>query len=184
MRTKQTVLALTTGLTLAALALPSAHAMEKITRKSGMWDISVETKTAGQPSPPPMNWQVCIDEKQDNLGAPNTKNESQPCDKTDIKRNGNEIVIDSVCKYDETTTIGHTVITGDLSSSYRMENTNRFDPPMHDIKSSTSIMTGKWLGVCNPKQRHGSMIMSKPAGEPNISAEDMKRLHPMEGPKK
>jgi hypothetical protein len=158
MQTRQpTILALITGLALATLALPSAYAIDKLPRKSGMWEMKVETTTPGQPSPAPTSWQVCIDGKQDDIAAPNSRDSSKPCAKEEMKRSANEIAIDSVCKFDDIAATGHSVITGDLDSSYRMENTTRFDPPLHGVKISTSVTTGKWLGPCKAAQPHGGM---------------------------
>ncbi len=168
--------ALITGLAIALLALPSAFAIDKLPRKSGMWEMTVEVTMSGQPASAPTSWQVCIDGTQDDIAAPNSRDMSKPCAKAEMKRSGNEIIIDSVCKYDELTSTGRTVITGDLGSSYRMENTSHFDPPMHGVKTSSSVTTGKWLGPCKDSQSHGGMAGTGAASNARLDAEAMKQL--------
>jgi hypothetical protein len=100
----------------------------------------------------------------------------------DVKRSGNQTVIDSVCKMNGHTATGHTVISGDLASNYRMENTTRFDPPMNGMQTMSSTMTGKWLSPCKPGQKHGSMVMKGMGpGGMNIDPEMMKRLQQQYG---
>lgn len=126
-------------------------------RKSGLWEI--KTSTAGAPD---ITMQMCIDEKQDDLASArgDAGDIRKRCPKIDSKRSGNTIVIDTVCKFEQTTMTGHTVVTGNLATDYRMESTTRFDPPMHGMASTSTVMTGRLLGPCKPGQKHGSMVMS------------------------
>jgi hypothetical protein len=169
------------------LAPAGALAADAPMRKSGLWEIRSETSTGGQKMPGPMQMQICIDQRQDDMTADPKGGQDvrKHCSKMDMKQTGNKVVIDSVCTFDQHIATGHTVISGNLASDYRMENTTRFDPPMNGMQSMSSTMTGKWLGPCKPGQKHGSMTMSGmpgmgPGGEFKMDPEMMKRMQQMQ----
>lgn len=175
------------GLAAVLLAPAGVLAADAPMRKSGLWEIRTETSAGGQKMPGPMTMQLCIEQSQDDMTADpkGMQDVRKRCPKMDTTRNGNRVVIDSVCIVDQHTATGRTVITGNLATDYRMENTTRFDPPMHGMQSTSSTMTGKWLGPCKPGQKHGSMTMSGmpgmgPGGEFRMDAETMKRMREMQ----
>lgn len=143
------LIALLTG---ALLAPVCALAADAPARKSGLWEINIENTGTGQKSPAPIAMQICVDQSKDDMTAApkGAQDMRKKCSKMDAKRVGDKTVIDSVCQINQHTATGHTVISGNMASNYRMESTTRFDPPMR----------GKWLGACKPGQQHGSMSMS------------------------
>jgi hypothetical protein len=153
-------------------------------RKSGLWEIRSETTAGGQKTPGPMTMQMCIDQRQDDMtGDPrNREDVRKRCSKMDVKRSGNTMTIDSVCKHDGHTATGHTVISGNLATDYRMESTTRFEPPMNGMQTLSSTMTGKWLGPCKPGQTHGSVTMPGmgPGAGFRMDPEMMKRMQQMQ----
>ena len=166
---------------------PGALAADAPLRKSGLWEIRTETSAGGQKLPGPMTMQMCIDQSQDDMTTDPTESPDvrKRCSKMDMKRTGNTMVIDSVCLHDGHTATGRTVISGNLSTDYRMENTTRFDPPLRGMQTLSSSMTGKWLGPCKPGQAHGSMTISGmpgmgAGGEFKIDPEMMKRMQQMQ----
>lgn len=167
-------------LILSALAyLLPAWAADPPKRKSGLWEI--KTSHEGQNG---MTMQICIDEAQDDLGAQQAdtmnKDIRKQCPKMDMKRHGDRFEIDSVCKFDKFTATGHTVISGQFSTQYRMESTTRFVPPMHGMALSHTVMTGRWLGPCKPGQRHGAISFAgMPGGGPDLDPETMKQMRKM-----
>jgi hypothetical protein len=163
---------LTASLTALLLALP-ALAADLPARKSGLWEIRSDTSAGGQKMPG-TTMQMCIEQARDDVtGDPHEAR--RQCSKMEVKRSGSQTVIDSVCKIDRHTATGRTVISGDLATNYRMENTTRFDPPMNGMQTVSSTMTGKWLGACKPGQKHGSMTMS---GMPGMGAGGAMQLDP------
>lgn len=153
-------------------------------RKSGLWEIRSESSADGQKMPGPMTMQMCIDQRQDDMTA-DPREARKRCSKMDMKRSGNTMTIDSVCTMDGHTATGRTVISGNLATDYRMENTTRFDPPMNGMKTMASTMTGKWLGPCKPGQKHGAVTMSGmpgmgPGGQYRMDPETMKRMQQMQ----
>ncbi len=159
---------------------PAAGAVDMAARKSGLWEVTSQT-TAGGQKMPGATMQMCVEQGRDDMTADPNEPRRQ-CSKMDVKRSGSQTVIDSVCKMNGHTATGRTVISGDLASNYRMENTTRFDPPMNGMQTISSTMTGKWLGPCKPGQKHGSMVMKGMGpGGMNIDPEMMKRLQQQYG---
>lgn len=170
------------------LFVPStAFAADVPLRKSGLWEIRTETTADGQKMPGPMMMQMCVEQARDDMTAdPGDKDMRKRCSKMDVKRSGNKMTIDSVCAMDGHTATGRTVVTGNLATDYRMENTTRFAPPMQGMQTMSSTMTGKWLGPCKPGQKHGSVTMSgmpgmSPGGEFRMDPETMKRMQQQYG---
>lgn len=149
-------------LTSTLLAPACAVAAEVPARKSGLWEIKIENTGSGQKSPGPITMQICVDQRKDDITAApkEAQDMRKKCSKMDSRRIGDKMVIDSVCQFNQHTATGHTVISGNMASDYRMDSTTRFDPPMHGMQTASSSMTGKWLGACKPGQQHGSMTMS------------------------
>lgn len=174
------------GFAAALLSLPCAFAADMPMRKSGLWEIKTESSSAVQAMRGPMTMQMCVDQSRDDLTAdPRAKEDYRKhCSKMEQKRIGNRIVVDSVCSFDNFTTIGHSVITGNLATDYRMETTTRFDPPMMGMATSSSVATGKWLGPCKPGQKPGAVSYPRmpgmPMGDYPMDPVMMKRMQQMQ----
>ena len=168
-----------------AAMLSFAQAADVPMRKSGLWEIRTETRAGGQSMPGPMTMQVCIDQSKDDItAAPNDMQRmKQRCSKMDVKRSGNTVTMDSVCTHEGRTVTSHATITGNMTTDYRMESSARFSPPMHGMSAMESTMTGKWIGVCKPGQKHGLVTMSGMPGMPGgfkMDPEMMKRMQQMQ----
>jgi hypothetical protein len=151
----------------------TAIAADMPQRKSGLWEITIQQ---GKSSMPPMTMQTCVDQRKDDMTANPLENARKHCPKIDIRRGSGKVVVDTVCTFDRHTAIGHSEITGNLNSEYRMENTTRFDPPMAGMASMSSVISGKWLGPCKPGQKPGEVIMNGMPGGFHMDPEMMKRM--------
>ena len=146
---------------LASVALAAA-AQDLPKRKSGLWEIKTTSLGTGKAAPGAegASVQLCIDEKTDDAVTQQAIGMAkQNCSKQDIRRSGNQMVIDSVCKFGETTATTHSVFTGSFDSSYRVETRSTYDPPMMGMKEGNALIEAKWLGACKPDQRPGDMIL-------------------------
>jgi hypothetical protein len=160
------------------IAVP-AIAADAPARKSGLWEITSQASAGGQKMPG-TTMQMCIEQGRDDVSS-DPREARRQCSKMEVRRSGGQMTIDSVCKHERHTVTGRTVISGDLASNYRMENTSRFEPPMNGMQTMSSTMTGKWLGPCKPGQKHGSMVMQGMGpGGMNIDPEMMKRMQQMQ----
>jgi hypothetical protein len=141
-------------------------------RKSGLWEITVSNSgTKGSQA-----MQQCIDEKTDDLTKNNMAGtEKQSCSKNEMRREGNKIVTESVCKMSGTTTTTKGVFTGQFDSNYKGDIKSTYDPPLHGMKESATTVDAKWVGACKPGQKPGDISMP---GMPNINMNDMMKNMP------
>lgn len=147
------------ALALLALAIGTiayATPNELPMRKPGLWEIKMQAP--GMPQA--MLSQHCVDEKTDNLLQQQGQAQArQQCSKNSMRREGDKIIVESVCKIDATTATTKAIFSGDFSRSYRGEINTRFSPPMHGMKSSQQTLEGTWLGACKPGQKPGDVVI-------------------------
>ena len=143
-------------------AATAASALDLPPRKAGLWEL---TMTFEGRSLPPQVLKQCVDPASDKLmNLDFAGSNDLACSKQDMTRNGGTIVIDSVCKFAETATTSHAVITGSFDSAYavRVSSTRQGGPPLPGIApGAESLMTiaAKWLGPCAAGQKPGDVIM-------------------------
>lgn len=143
-------------LTLVFIASAQAAPSDMPKRKTGLWEIKMQSPEM----PQPMLSQHCIDEKTDDLLQQRSEKQAQQqCSKNSMNKQGDKIVIDSVCKLDATTATTHAVFSGDFSRNYRGEINTSFNPPLHGMKASKQVLEGKWLGACKPGQKPGDVVI-------------------------
>jgi hypothetical protein len=140
-------------------------------RKSGLWEVKISIGDArGGPT-----IQECVDEKTDDLMTSDMPGgEKLSCSKNEIRKEGDRIVIDSVCKVTGSTAKARTVFTGRFDSAYKADVKSTYDPPMEGVREASTVVEGKWLGPCKPGQKPGDVSIP---GMPDIK--DM-----MKGPPK
>lgn len=151
-------------------------------RKSGLWEITTQTRAGGQAMPGPMVMQVCVDQKQDDVTLDQEPGKPKPnCSKMDVKRSGTQVVIDSVCTHEAHSIANRMTVSGNMTTDYRIESMARINPPMQGVSAMDSTVTGKWLGACKPGQKHGARTMAGlpgvgPGGKFKMDPELMKRM--------
>lgn len=156
---------------LSLLAIPlSAAAADAPARKSGLWEIT--TSMAG-PHGMAQTMQQCIDEKTDKLTENAGMQEArQNCSKNDIRREGNKVITESVCKMEGTTATTRGEFSGDFSSNYRGDIRSSYNPPMQGMKDMQMTIAAKWLGPCKAGMKPGDVMMP---GGMKFNAADMPR---------
>lgn len=138
-------------------------------RKSGLWEIKVSSGQAKNVH----SMQQCIDEKTDDLMKRDMGEIQKPqCSKNEMRKEGDKIVVDSVCKMQNSTATTHAVFTGRFDTAYRADIKSSYEPPMAGMKDSSSVIEGKWLGPCSPGQKPGDVVIP---GMPNINIDEMKK---------
>jgi Protein of unknown function (DUF3617) len=134
-----------------------AFAVDLPKRKSGLWDIKISRAGANRPA---QTIQMCIDQKTDNMAQQMFESRArEACSKQQIRREGNKIVGDSVCKIGETTATSHTVFSGEFDRAYRGEIRTKFSPPLMGKDENLTLIDAKWTGPCQAEQKPGDMIM-------------------------
>ncbi|HVO95135.1 MAG TPA: DUF3617 family protein [Terriglobales bacterium] len=153
---------------LAAGSTAMAASFDAPKRKSGLWEIkfsSGQAKTAH-------SMQQCIDEKTDDLMKKEMGDNQRQCSKNEMRKEGDKIVVDSVCKVQNSTATTHAVFTGRFDSAYKADIRSSYEPPMAGMKESSSVIEAKWLGPCNAGQKPGDVTIP---GMPNINIEEMRK---------
>ena len=144
---------------IAATLAPTALAQDLPKRKSGLWEIRMES-AAGQGGGGHLMTQ-CVDQSRDDafrqMGQQMER--ENKCTRTNVQRGPNRLSFDSSCDFGTMKTTAKTVITGDFNSAYKMEIQSRYDPPMMGLKEGTTVMEAKWAGACKPGQRPGDVTV-------------------------
>ncbi len=149
----------------------TAHALDLPKRKSGLWEMTmIGNQTNGQPQ----TVTTCVDMKSDkglasSFGGKIPKNCGQP----KMKKSAGAITVTSVCKFTDSTVTTQAILTGDFSSTYKIDRTSTYNPPNKGMKESNQTITANWLGACKAGQRPGDMIM--PDGS-KINITDIQKL--------
>ena len=86
------------------------------------------------------------------------------CSKQEVKKSGNTITVDWVCKTGPTTTTPRAVITGSFDSGYTMKITGKSDGPampgMPPGGQHNMTVEAKHAGPCQAGQKPGDIIMA------------------------
>src|SRR5258705_8510165 len=128
-----------------------AGALDLPKRKSGLWDIRIS-----RASSQPQTIQMCIDQKTDNMAQQMGESVArQACSKQQIRREGNKILGDSVCKIGETTATSHTVFSGEFDRAYHGEIRTKYSPALMGKSESVTLIDAKWTGPCQADQKPG-----------------------------
>jgi hypothetical protein len=138
-------------------------------RKSGLWEINISSgQTKGSHA-----MQQCIDEKTDDLMKKElTENQKPQCSKNEMRKEGDKIIAESVCKVQNSTATTRAVFTGRFDSAYKADIKSTYEPPMSGMKESSSVIEAKWLGPCKAGQKPGDIVMP---GMPNINIDEMRK---------
>jgi hypothetical protein len=140
-----------------------AFALDLPTRKAGLWEIHMEFQ--GRSNLPFQTMKQCTDAAADKLMTLNF---------------GGAITVDSICKFGETTSTSHAVVTGDFNSAYTVEVTSTREggrpiPGVAAGRESHMKIAAKWIGACASGQRPGDVIMSNGM---TMNVLDMQKMRP------
>lgn len=126
-------------------------------RKSGLWEVKTTVSNAPNNT---LTAQACVDQNSDDLWEQNTDpDNSMSCSKPTVHREGSAWVAESVCKIESSTATSRSVFTGSFDSSYRVESTSTYSPPLMGMKEATTIIDVMWLGPCKPGQTPGDILV-------------------------
>jgi hypothetical protein len=146
-----------------------AAAADAPKRKSGLWEM----KISGGHMPGGMSMQQCVDQKSDDISK--MQEAKSNCTKNVVRREGEKIVGESVCKIEGTTATTRTVFSGNFDSAFKADSRSTYEPPLRGMRESSSAIEAKWLGPCAAGQKAGDIVMpGMPGGMPNMQ-ELMKR---------
>lgn len=158
------------------LTLPGLAQADLPKRKPGLWEIKMTTSMG--PGGPSVS-QHCIDAKTDDLMQQRAQGmDKKACSKNSVRREGDKMIAESVCKFGETTATTKVVFSGDYSSQYRGDIHSTYSPPMMGTKESRSTLEAKWLGACKAGQKPGDVIMPGMPGGGKFNMDEMMKKMP------
>jgi hypothetical protein len=143
----------------AAVLLPSPAAADDLPkRKSGLWEMKMSM--AGMPAGMGA-MQTCVDEKTDDITQQQAQAQvKKACSRNDIKRDGDRVIVHSVCQFDKTTATTDGVFSGHFDSAYRGDIKTTYSPPMAGRKEAQMTIEAKWLGPCKAGQKPGDIMVN------------------------
>jgi hypothetical protein len=154
---------------LVAGGTAAAASFDAPKRKSGLWEIQISSGQAKGVHA----MQQCIDEKTDDLMKKEMgENQKSQCSKNEMRKEGDKIVAESVCKMQNSTATTRAVFSGRFDSAYKADIKSTYEPPISGMKESSSVIEAKWLGPCNAGQKPGDIVIP---GMPNINIDEMKK---------
>jgi hypothetical protein len=148
------------ALLLFCFAIPLAFAQDAPRRKSGLWEVSMNSAQM----PAPMVSRQCVDEKTDDFARRPSQGREQ-CSKQSVRREGGSVIVESVCQTEGSTATSRGVFSGDFASAYKGEMTTRFNPPLHGMAEMKMNFQARYTGPCAPGQKPGDVsVQGMPGG--------------------
>ena len=139
-------------------------------RRPGLWETTIESE--GRPM---HGTRQCIDARTDRQMQEMGMGLTSTCTRRESKREGGRILVDTVCKFGQSTVTSHAVISGDFNSAIRTESESRYDPPLMGKTQSKVVVTARWAGECPAGWKPGDMEM--PGTGQRINVTDMMKAN-------
>ena len=117
--------------------------------------------------PGPMVSKQCVDEKTDDLSKRPSRG-AEKCSKQTVKREGANVVVESVCQMEGSTATTRGVFSGDFASAYKGEMVTKFAPPMHGMAESKMNFQARHAGPCPAGMKPGDVQMQGMQGMPGM----------------
>ncbi|QID16360.1 DUF3617 family protein [Nitrogeniibacter mangrovi] len=159
---------------LLCLATGALAADDLPRRQPGLWEHRMQMSTTGSFT---HAVQVCTDDKLDDLAR---QQGASSCSKLSIRRDGDRVLIDSVCQAGGSTATTHGSFSGDFSQHFVGQLATTFAPPLNGMQQTTLRMDARRLGPCKPGQKPGDMVMMGLPGGIDLN-EMMKHMPVMPG---
>lgn len=141
-------------------------------RKPGLWEVKTTMASMGGHV---TAVQQCIDAKTDDLMQRQGQEMADAnCSKNSVRRAGDKVYIESVCKFQGTTATTKGVFSGRFDSAYRGDLDVSYDPPTMGMKQAKMTVEATWLGACKPGQKPGDIIVPGMGNMPSM--EQMKEM--------
>jgi hypothetical protein len=166
---------LAAGLSLWALPLLAASAVEMPNRKAGLWEIKMHR--SGGPLPE-MTMQHCTDETTDKqMTSTFSPTSKEICSKNDTVKTATGYATDSICNVSGMSMTSHADVTGDFNSAYAVKVTSHSQGgPSGAGRDTTMTLDAKWLGACKADQKAGDIVMP---GGITMNVKDLEKLKSM-----
>ena len=147
---------------LLAVAFPLAVSVPALAQdypklKAGQWETT--TTSSKSPGAPQSKITMCTDDevqkKMMDMGKGMSK---EMCTKSDMRREGNRYVGDSVCKVGDATMTSHSVMTIQGDAAYKTVVNATYDPPFMGMRETTTTIEGRNTGPCRDGLQPGDIV--------------------------
>ena len=142
------------------VASNSVLAQDPPTRKAGLWQQSMAM--VGTPGPV-TSVTMCTDERMDRMNMQRSQ-DAERCTRQSVRRDGDAVVLDSVCMHEGSTVRTKGRFSGDFNSRYSGDLHSTFDPPLRGMKEMRQKVEARWLGPCKPGQKPGDVFVDGMGG--------------------
>lgn len=178
---KQTILLC---LLLTACNLATAQTTDLPKRKAGMWEVKIETAaTSGKA----LSSLQCIDEATDATLQKQvlTGGGQSGCKLNSSQKTATGWEFDSVCKTGTTTLTTHSVVSGDMQSSYQINITTKATPPINGQGTLQTTIRSNYVGACKAGMKPGdvnvngmtmNLLSSNQNGNATLTQEQAKKM--------
>jgi hypothetical protein len=141
----------------AALAAGSASAIDIPPVKTGLWETTITRDgVAAKATAMKMCMNNAVQKEMMDAGMGTMK---EMCSKNDVRREGNRMYGDSVCKFGESTVKSTSVTTFAADTRYRSEIKTSYAPPLNGRSSGTTVVDAKWTGPCPAGMQPGDVTL-------------------------
>jgi hypothetical protein len=106
---------------------------------------------------------MCTDERFDKMSIARSQ-DAERCTQQSVRREGNAVVLDSVCSHQGSTVRTKGRFSGDFNSRYSGDMHSTFDPPLQGMKEMRQKIEARWLGPCKPGQKPGDVFVEGMGG--------------------
>ena len=146
-----------------ALAAAGAAAQDAPRRKSGLWEVSMTSPQM----PGPMVSRQCVDQSTDDFSRSPSRGGAEKCSKKSVRREGGNVVVETVCQIEGSTATTRGVFSGDFATAYKGDMTTKFAPPLHGMAETKMSFSARHAGPCAPGQKPGDVAVD---GMPGMGA--------------
>jgi hypothetical protein len=160
---------------MVAFLVSPAVALDLPARKPGLWEL--KTHVEGKNGASPVMKQ-CVDAATDaQMQSFGASMGAKMCSEQTVKRDGDDIISDAVCRIGPIAMRTHSVTTGDFNSAYTTKTTSKQEggPTLPGLGDSTTVIEARWIGPCEADQRPGDVILGNGV---KLNIGDMKKLMP------
>jgi len=125
--------------------------------KSGLWEVS---RTGSQQPERKSLTTMCLDEtvqaqmREFGMGAA-----KEMCSQNERTVTGNKMTMNATCKLGPTTMKSSSVMTFNGTTSYHMDGSATYDPPLMNMTETKTSVDAKWVGACKPGQQPGDVTL-------------------------
>jgi hypothetical protein len=137
-------------------AAGAAGAPQFPTLKSGQWEI---TAKPGAPGAAPRKSTICLDAStQKAMLDMSVGMQKEMCTRMDMRHEGTKYITDAECRLGGSVVKSHAVMTMIGDGAYHTESSATFDPPFNNLRESSSVIDGKYVGACRDGLVPGDVV--------------------------